>query len=84
MLFSQRKGLKPVKSVIQADSMDADLRKGLWNSLYAHYWCNVNTNDAYFEDRRGIKKKIRLFLESNKTLSQLIINLWMNYFKKNH
>lgn len=33
-LFSQRKGLKPVKSVMQIDSMDSDLRNGLWNGLF--------------------------------------------------
>jgi len=33
MLFSQRKDLKPVKSVVQTDSMDDDLRNGLWNVL---------------------------------------------------
>ncbi len=32
-LFSQRKGLKPVKSIIQIDSMDTDLRNSLWNAL---------------------------------------------------
>ena len=36
-LFSQRKGLKPSKSVIQIDSMDMDLRNGLWNALNI-YW----------------------------------------------
>jgi hypothetical protein len=36
-LFSQRKGLKPVKSVMQVDSMDDDLRNGLWNALVLHY-----------------------------------------------
>ncbi|MBE9594508.1 MAG: hypothetical protein IMF19_13640, partial [Proteobacteria bacterium] len=33
MLFSQRKGITPVKSVLQTDSMDEDLRNGLWNVL---------------------------------------------------
>lgn len=36
--FSQRKGLKPTKSIIQADSMDDDLRNGLWNALQIFYW----------------------------------------------
>jgi hypothetical protein len=33
MLFSQRKGFKPVKSIIQSDSMDEDLRNSLWNAF---------------------------------------------------
>lgn len=36
--FSQRKGLEPVKSVLQVDSMDSDLRIGLWNVLDIVYW----------------------------------------------
>lgn len=36
-LFSQRKGLKPIKSIIQIDSMDMDLKNGLWNALNI-YW----------------------------------------------
>jgi hypothetical protein len=39
--FSQRKGIKPVKKVIQVDSMDEDLRNGLWNALTVFYWKNV-------------------------------------------
>jgi len=36
--FSQRKGIEPVKSVLQVDSMDSDLRIGLWNVLDIVYW----------------------------------------------
>jgi len=32
-LFSQRRDIKPVKNVIQIESMDNDLRNRLWNSL---------------------------------------------------
>jgi len=38
MLFSQRKEITPVKSVLQTDSMDNDLRNGLWNVLFSFYW----------------------------------------------
>lgn len=37
-LFSQRKGLKPIKTNIQLNSIDDDLRNGLWNVLYLFYW----------------------------------------------
>ena len=33
MRFSQRIGLQPIKSIIQKDSMDEDLRIGLWNAF---------------------------------------------------
>lgn len=33
MLFSQRIGKRPVKSTVQVDSMDQDLRNGLWNAF---------------------------------------------------
>lgn len=33
MLFSQRVGIKPIKSVLQVESMDDDLRNGLWNAI---------------------------------------------------
>jgi len=41
MLFSQRKGYKPVKSVIQKDAIDEALRHGLWDALYLHLWKNI-------------------------------------------
>jgi len=50
--FSQRKGIKPVKSVMQIDSMDSDLRIGLWNALTISYWDQVGqwiSNDEKLE-----------------------------------
>jgi len=37
-LFSQRKGLKPIKTKMQIDSMDQHLRNRLWNALETFYW----------------------------------------------
>jgi len=39
-LFSQRKGIKPVKK-IQRGYMDDDLRNSLWNAFISFYWSNV-------------------------------------------
>lgn len=36
--FSERMGIQPVKSVLQTDSMDNDLRNGLWNVLTNLVW----------------------------------------------
>ncbi len=66
-LFSQRKGIKPVKSVIQVDSMDSELRNGLWNSLSIFYWDKMENHSylSYIEDMNFLFKL-----------------LWHNYFKK--
>jgi len=37
-LFSQRIGKTPIKSVIQTDSIDEDLKNALWNGLTIFYW----------------------------------------------
>ena len=37
-LFSQRKGLTPLKKDIQIDAVDAPLRNGLWTALQVAYW----------------------------------------------
>ncbi|MDH5439175.1 MAG: hypothetical protein OEZ48_00470 [Candidatus Bathyarchaeota archaeon] len=37
-LFSQRKGIKPIKTKMQIDSMDQHLRNRLWNALETFYW----------------------------------------------
>ncbi len=36
--FSIRRGIVPPKSIAQTDSMDRELRIGLWNALTIHYW----------------------------------------------
>jgi hypothetical protein len=41
-LFSQRKGLKPIKTVVQLDTVDEELRVALWNTLCSYYWHHVN------------------------------------------
>jgi hypothetical protein len=37
-MFSQRKGIKPIKNTIQRDEIDQDLRIGLWNVLTMILW----------------------------------------------
>lgn len=68
MLFSQRKGLEPIKNIIQADSMDQDLRIGLWNQLQFFYWSEV----------RGVW----LHEHSNRSHFILCERLWVDFFKK--
>jgi len=65
-LFSQRKGIKPVKSVMQIDSMDSDLRNGLWNALTIFYWDQV----------------IGVWISRYRRFDILFKSLWLNYFKR--
>jgi len=64
--FSQRIGITPVKSVIQVDSMDNDLRNCLWSALYAHYFESLLS-----------EKYIRDLEEMNAVTGRL----WHRYFK---
>jgi hypothetical protein len=66
MLFSQRKGLEPVKSFIQIDSMDQDLRNGLWNALKVFYWDRVKTRQ----------------IPDSGDMRILFRRIWMSYFKQ--
>jgi hypothetical protein len=67
MLFSQRKGLKPVKTVMQIDSMDESLRTGLWNISKLNYWDS------------GIQAG---YLRYDDNLKVLMVRLWHLYFRK--
>jgi len=69
-LFSQRKGLKPIKSVIQSDSMDDELRNGLWDALSVCYWERV-TRDYWGRKR----------ISGDDDLHTLFQRLWHSYFK---
>lgn len=66
-LFSQRQGYKEVKSILQVESMDADLCNGLWNALTLFYW---NKMDGYVN------------LRSDDNIEALLQRLWHSYFKK--
>lgn len=44
MLFSQRYGFQEIKSLIQTDSMDEDLKNGLWNAFYISFLYDAKVN----------------------------------------
>ncbi|MEK7395662.1 MAG: hypothetical protein AAB116_01885 [Candidatus Poribacteria bacterium] len=67
--FSQRKGIKPVKTEIQRESMDDDLRTGLWNLLYSFYF-KIYISYMLGKDYLPTKEQ-----------KELIENLWISYFK---
>jgi DNA-binding transcriptional ArsR family regulator len=66
--FSERKGLKPVRELIQTDSLTEDLRNSLWNGLHVAIW---NT-EGFLYSQYGSMPKIDSFSE----------HLWFRYFKK--
>jgi len=67
-LFSQRMGIKPIKTVIQVDFMDDDLRNSLWNALCLFYWSKVEGD--------------RISSPINAYIDLLLKVLWLDYFKK--
>ncbi len=67
-LFSQRKGIKPVKSAMQVNSMDKELRNGLWNALTIFYWEQVRSEWLYNSE--------------NERINTLFRKLWIDYFKR--
>ena len=56
MRFSQRKGLKPIKSFVQKDDIDGPLRSGLWDALTSYVW------EKYTTRGYGTFRKSNLFL----------------------
>ena len=68
MTFSQRQGLKPVKEVIQLDSIDNAIRNGLWNGLTLYFWDLVSQYGS-------------TQLSNRVDVAWLVKKLWANYFK---
>jgi hypothetical protein len=66
--FSERKGLKTVRTEIQIDSMDDALKNQLWNLLNVFYW---DTMRGYGE-----------WVTRQPYLNSLFRAMWHNYFKK--
>lgn len=52
--FSQRKGFKPIRKIIQKNDVDEVLRNRLWNIIYSIYWKELlndyQTGDWIFSD----------------------------------
>lgn len=69
MLFSHRKGLKFVRSVIQTDEMDSVLRNALWDILQVTIW-DEDSNSSYYGNL------------SESTLQPLFRIYWHKYFNK--
>ncbi|HUW95472.1 MAG TPA: hypothetical protein VMW58_06765 [Anaerolineae bacterium] len=68
--FSERHGLKPVRTQIQMESMDAPLRNNLWDALCLSYWDDVNPWPG------------STWLSYHDDIRTLFHALWHLYFKK--
>jgi hypothetical protein len=71
MRFSERYGYRPVREVIQIDSIDEELKNGLWSVLEVQIWDNVGSNYDCSTTLSG-NPEIKIFCQQ----------LWFNYFKK--
>lgn len=68
-LFSERQGYKSVKTIMQVNTMDTDLRNGLWNALELYYWKRAERTNFLSDS-------------SNKDILLLLRRLWLDYFKR--
>lgn len=68
MRFSQRKGFKPIKSVLQVDGVDMDLRNSLWNTIDAGFW---KCFGSYYDHSGSTADEVRA----------LVRGMWADYFK---
>jgi len=66
-LFSQRIGKTPIKSVIQTDTIDEDLKNALWNGLTIFYWDD--------------KVKIDWIEHNQNDVIVLLTRIWIHFFK---
>src|SRR5690606_17660548 len=65
MNFSQRNGLKPIRTIIQKESIDEELTTALWNCLTIYYFNDIEEHEH----------------ETNANLNTLLRRLWLHYFK---
>ncbi|MBU4446858.1 hypothetical protein KJ656_17540 [bacterium] len=75
MSFSERYGYKPVREIIQIESMDEALRNGLWNILKLYCWDHARHST-------GMYGGCYISKSSNEKLYCLCTKLWHNYFKQ--
>lgn len=66
--FSQRYGYKPMKDIMQVETIDDDLRCGLWNALDLFYWGKADPVYTIMGD-------------TNAHLGWLLRSIWGDYFK---
>ena len=73
MSFSERYGYKPLREIIQIESVDEPLMNGLWSLLKVYAWDHVYYSQGMYGG---------CYLSSNEDHKYLCEQLWLNYFKK--
>jgi len=68
--FSQRYGYKSIKNIVQIESVDGELRIGLWNKLDFFYWSRADKHPMH-----------SLLHPNNKPILLLLQYIWSDYFK---
>ena len=71
MRFSERYGYKPIREIIQKESMDDNLRNGIWSLFTIYLWNQVDYSS--YQSHGNI---------STSNLKTLIIAYWLNFFKQ--
>ena len=74
MRFSQRVGINPPEKILQLDSIDEDLRNGLWNTLTVIYWNSYRRPNHHPINRTD-------FIDGSNFENSVKI-LWIHYFKE--
>jgi AbiJ N-terminal domain 4 len=72
MRFSERYGYRPVREIIQIDSMNDELRNALWSMLHVHIWSKLQLSRVYGST----------FKRHNEPISLLFSQLWLLFFKQ--
>src|SRR5689334_6079032 len=70
-LFSQRKGIRPLQKSMQRESIDADLRNGLWSAVKITVWDNWSPRDVMGYQRDDARR-----------VERTVEAIWLHYFKK--
>lgn len=74
MRFSQRIGKTSAQKIVQKESIDNDLRNGLWNVLTIYFWSAYrNPGIDYLYEKNYIK---------GSNFENLVNQLWVHFFKK--
>lgn len=71
MQFSERYGYKPIRKIIQKESMDDNLRNGIWSLFTIYLWNQVDYSS--YQSHGNI---------NTSNLKTLIIAYWLNFFKQ--
>ncbi|WP_425916102.1 AbiJ-NTD4 domain-containing protein [Acinetobacter sp. TSRC1-2] len=70
MRFSERYGYKPVRDIIQKESVDDHLRNGIWSVFHLCLWSKISHPSSSYSYTK------------NSNLNNLINKYWFNFFKK--